>query len=162
MIVVTLGTNEQPFDRLVRAARTLPSGYPLLVQYGSSREAHGHGEWVDFLSFDELAEAMTSARVVVSHAGVGSILLAHRCGRRPIVVPRLVCRSEAVDDHQLHFARRMQSTGLLTLVEDEAELPRVVTRELERGSARSAVAERSSTPLADELRTYLQTVAAVA
>jgi len=61
MIVVTIGTNEQPFDRLIRAARALDSD-ELLVQYGSSREAHGRGEWVEFLSFDELAERARSAR----------------------------------------------------------------------------------------------------
>ena len=121
MIVVTIGTNEQPFDRLIRAARALDSD-ELLVQYGSSREPHGRGEWVDFLSFDELAERARSARAVVCHAGVGSIMLARRCGHRPIVMPRRHHLGEAVDDHQLFLARRLAKSAIVTLVEDEQQL----------------------------------------
>ena len=105
MILVTIGTNEQPFDRLIRAATTLGGDEPLLVQHGSSRVPHGRGEWVDFLSFDELADRARQARVVVCHAGVGSIMLARRCGHRPVVVPRRHQLGEAVDDHQLFLAR---------------------------------------------------------
>jgi len=121
MIVVTIGTNEQPFDRLIRAARALESD-ELLVQYGSSREAHGRGEWVEFLSFDELAEKATQARAVVCHAGVGSIMLARRCGHTPIVMPRRHHLGEAVDDHQVFLAKRLAKSGIVTLVEDEEQL----------------------------------------
>jgi UDP-N-acetylglucosamine transferase subunit ALG13 len=121
MIVVTIGTNEQPFDRLIRAARALETD-ELLVQYGSSREPHGRGEWVEFLSFDELAEKAREARAVVCHAGVGSIMLARRCGHRPIVMPRRHHLGEAVDDHQVFLAKRLAKSGIVTLVEDEAQL----------------------------------------
>jgi UDP-N-acetylglucosamine transferase subunit ALG13 len=121
MIVVTIGTNEQPFDRLIRAARALDSD-ELLVQYGSSREPHGRGEWVEFLSFDELAAKACEARAVVCHAGVGSIMLARRCGHVPIVMPRRHHLGEAVDDHQVFLAKRLAKSGIVTLVEDEQQL----------------------------------------
>jgi UDP-N-acetylglucosamine transferase subunit ALG13 len=122
MIVVTVGTNEQPFDRLVRAAAGLGGDEPLLVQHGASNVPHGRGEWVDFLPFDELERRVADARVLVCHAGVGSIMLARRCGKRPIVMPRRHKFGEAVDDHQLPLARRLARAGLVTLVEDEAAL----------------------------------------
>ena len=62
MILFTVGTNEQPFDRLVRAAAELRRDESLFVQYGASRSAHGPGEWVDFLPFEELAAACREAR----------------------------------------------------------------------------------------------------
>jgi UDP-N-acetylglucosamine transferase subunit ALG13 len=126
MIVVTVGTNEQPFDRLVRAAASLGGDEPLLVQYGSSRVPHGRGEWVDFLPFDELEARAAAARVLVCHAGVGSIMLARRSGKRPIVLPRRHHLGEAVDDHQLPLARRLAQAGLVTLVEDERALAAAV------------------------------------
>jgi UDP-N-acetylglucosamine transferase subunit ALG13 len=126
MIVVTVGTNEQPFDRLVRAAASLGGDEPLLVQYGSSRVPHGRGEWVDFLPFDELEAHAAAARVLVCHAGVGSIMLARRSGKRPIVLPRRHHLGEAVDDHQLPLARRLAQAGLVTLVEDERALAAAV------------------------------------
>ena len=122
MILFTVGTNEQPFDRLIRAAAELERDEHLLVQYGTSRDTDGRGEWVDFLSFDELAERARRARVVVCHAGVGSIMLARRCGHRPMVVPRRHQLGEPVDEHQLYLARRLAESGLVTLVEDVAEL----------------------------------------
>jgi UDP-N-acetylglucosamine transferase subunit ALG13 len=122
MILVTTGTNEQPFDRLVEAARLLEGDEPLFVQHGSSQVAHGAGEWVDFLPFEELAERMRESRVVVCHAGVGSIILARRCGHRPVVLPRRLALGEAVDDHQVELGRRLHRAGIVTLVEDAPAL----------------------------------------
>jgi UDP-N-acetylglucosamine transferase subunit ALG13 len=122
MIVVTIGTNEQPFDRLIAAAAALRTDEALVVQYGASAITSGPGRWVDFLGFDELADLMREARAVVCHAGVGSIMLARQCGKRPIVMPRRLDRDEAVDDHQLPLARRLAASGLVTLVEDDALL----------------------------------------
>jgi UDP-N-acetylglucosamine transferase subunit ALG13 len=49
-------------------------------------------------------------------------MLARRCGKRPIVMPRRHHLGEAVDDHQMPLARRLADAGLVTLVEDEAAL----------------------------------------
>lgn len=123
MIVVTVGTNEQAFDRLVRAVERVETDEPLVVQHGSCETLGGCGRWVDFLPFEELWELMRHARLVVAHAGVGSIMLARRCGHRPLVVPRRLHLDEAVDDHQLALARRLHASGLAELVEDVDLLP---------------------------------------
>jgi UDP-N-acetylglucosamine transferase subunit ALG13 len=162
MILVTIGTNEQPFDRLVRAARDLAERETAFVQYGSSREPHGSGEWVDFLAYDELAERMRQARVVVCHAGVGSIMLARKCGHRPVVVPRRAALGEAVDDHQLQLGRRLHEAGLVTLVEDERDLPAALrVREVAR-TASSGQQLAGASALAAELRGYLTRLVPVA
>jgi UDP-N-acetylglucosamine transferase subunit ALG13 len=84
---------------------------------------------VAFLDFAELAALMDEAAVVVSHAGVGSILCALRAGHVPVVVPRLARHGETVDDHQLELARRLQANGLVTLVADAAELRAALARD---------------------------------
>ena len=155
MILVTTGTNEQPFDRLVRAAADLATREQAFVQYGSSREPHGPGEWVEFLSFDELAERMRAARVVVCHAGVGSIMLARKCGHRPIVLPRRVGLGEAVDDHQLHMGRRLHAAGIVTLVEDERDLPAAVGAPQGAGALQDGAQLAGAAALAADLRGFL-------
>ena len=128
MILVTVGTNEQPFDRLVPAAAGIGGTEELVVQYGASRVPHGRGRWVDFVPFEELDELIAAADVVVSHAGVGSILLARRHGKRALVVPRRLHLREAVDDHQLTLARRLAVNGMVELVEDEQRLAETLAR----------------------------------
>ena len=126
MILVTVGTHEQPFDRLVEAAAALGGDEQLIVQYGTSKVAHGRGEWVDFVSFDELAEYARRARVVVSHAGVGSIVVARRYGHRPIIMPRRPHFGEHVDEHQMQLTRRLAVAGIVTVVEDAEQLAATV------------------------------------
>jgi UDP-N-acetylglucosamine transferase subunit ALG13 len=126
MIVATTGTNEQPFDRLVRSVAALDVDEELLLQYGSSRVPHGRGTWVDYLPFSELENAMRRARIVISHAGVGSIMLARRCGKVPIVMPRRLSAGEAVDDHQHRLAVRLSRIGVVAIAEDERQLAELV------------------------------------
>ena len=126
MIVVTVGTHEQPFDRLMKAVVALGDSEPMLVQYGTSTLRNGRGEWIDFLSFDDLAQLAEQARVMVCHAGVGSIVLARRYGHRPIVMARRPKFGEHVDEHQLELSRRLHQAGLVTVVEDELELAAAV------------------------------------
>jgi UDP-N-acetylglucosamine transferase subunit ALG13 len=128
MIVVTVGTHEQPFDRMMRAVVALGDSEPMLVQYGTCTITSGPGEWVDFLSFDELASRARGARAFICHAGVGSIVLARRCGHRPIIMPRRPEFGEHVDEHQLELSRRLHKAGLVTVVEDEASLAAAVRK----------------------------------
>jgi UDP-N-acetylglucosamine--N-acetylmuramyl-(pentapeptide) pyrophosphoryl-undecaprenol N-acetylglucosamine transferase len=65
-----------------------------------------------FISHNELADAMAAADVVVCHAGVGSALTAMAAGRFPIVVPREESRGEHIDDHQAEIAAGLESLGL--------------------------------------------------
>jgi len=122
VIFITTGTNEQPFERLASYAARLGGDEELVVQYGSARGEHGRGRWVDFLAWEEMVGLMTTARAVVAHAGMGSILLAQRCGKLPIVVPRRGDLGEAVDDHQDPIARRLASEGMVLLADDEEAL----------------------------------------
>ena len=119
MIFVSVGTNEARFDRLLRAVVELPFDEELVVQHGHSAAIERDGaRLVDFLPFEQMGENMRRARAVVTHAGVGSVLVSLANGKRPVVVPRLRAFGEAVDDHQLQLGRRFAAAGLVTLVED--------------------------------------------
>ncbi len=152
MIFVTVGTNEARFDRLLRAVGESPLDEEFVVQHGhSSPIGPPHAELVDFLPFEDMAETIRRSRVVVTHAGVGSVMVALANGKRPIVVPRLKSHAEAVDDHQLQLGRRFAEAGLVTLVETPEGLGEALAREQEA----AAVVPASST-LAADLRSYLE------
>jgi UDP-N-acetylglucosamine transferase subunit ALG13 len=126
-VFVTVGTNEARFDRLVEAAgRLVPEGERVVLQRGSSGLGAPGTDCHDFMTYQEICDHVRAARVVVTHAGVGSVAVALHHGKRPIVVPRLRRFGEAVDDHQLLFARRLAGLGLAQVVEDPADLPSAI------------------------------------
>jgi len=157
VIFVTVGTNEAPFDRLLQAVASLSTDEEIVVQHGSSAIVPANAaRTYDFLLFDDLVREMRASRVVVTHAGIGSIMTALSCGRRPVVAARLVAHREAVDDHQLPLARRLQEAGLVTLVEDLSQLEDVVARAGEEVDVVLGADER----LVGELRDYVRAQAA--
>jgi UDP-N-acetylglucosamine transferase subunit ALG13 len=127
MIFVTVGSTHFPFDRLIEAVESIKPGEEIVVQRGASRISPANARVVDFMTFEELDDTVSRSRVVVSHAGVGSIMVALAHGRRPIVVPRLREHGEAVDDHQLQVATLLGEQGRVVAVTDVAALPAAVT-----------------------------------
>lgn len=121
MIFVTVGTHHQPFDRLLDAVAALGRD-DVVVQHGHSSAPRGVAEAVPFLPFADIEAKMHAADAVVTHAGVGSILLALRCGHTPIVVPRLRRHGEHVDDHQAELTDALAGRGVVVALDDVTEL----------------------------------------
>ncbi len=121
MIFVTVGTHEQPFDRLLReidrlaAEGRLPQPVFCQTGYSSYRPAVGS---VSMLPYPEMQKYLSSADVVVSHGGPGSILPVLAAGRPLVLVPRQRRFGEHVDDHQVAFCGRLSGERNLPLVLD--------------------------------------------
>lgn len=125
LLLATVGTSRTfAFDRLLSALdeTRLPPWVRLVVQHGVSKVRPQGGCLFDFVPFDQLQELVRRASYVVMHGGIGSITLALTHGKHPIVMPRGQRFGEAVDDHQLDFARRMEEDGLVTVVHNAVEL----------------------------------------
>ncbi len=123
-MVVTVGTDHHPFDRLVGWVDSWAVAHPavrVLVQRGNSSTPE-HVESVEMLGYDELVGAMAGALAVVAQGGPGGIMDARSVGHRPIVVPRRGSLGEHVDDHQVTFTSWMAERGLVWLASTEAEL----------------------------------------
>jgi UDP-N-acetylglucosamine transferase subunit ALG13 len=153
MIFVTVGTGEQPFDRLLRSLESLWLDEPLVIQRGSSTVSPERAACFDYLPFSDMLARMQDARVVITHAGVGSVIAALTARKRPVVVPRRRCFGEAVDDHQVEFARRLADSDLVRLVDD----PRNLDSALAKGPDDRALepAEVEESPLVTDIRSYV-------
>jgi UDP-N-acetylglucosamine transferase subunit ALG13 len=120
MILVTVGNHSQPFDRLVRTMDELASqlGEKVVIQRGCSNfvpRFAEHFQWATTLRMEQLTE---EARVVVGHAGSGTILVSLQKGKPLVIVPRLKQYGEHYDDHQLQLAGAMEARGRVILVHD--------------------------------------------
>lgn len=122
-VVLTLGTERYPFPRaLEQLAQALPADAEILRQVGHTPVTDAHGPCRRWVPGDELARAVAEADLVVTHAGVGSVLSALRAGRHPVVLPRLARLGEHVDDHQLQLARMLAERGLASIATPEDDL----------------------------------------
>jgi len=147
MIFVTVGTHQQPFERLIRALASV-DGDALVVQYGYAKRPPGVARAVAFMTYPEMLRHFREADAVVTHAGVGSILGATDAGHVPIVVPRLKRHGEHVDDHQVQFVRALEGAGKVRVVEDVDRLP-VALADV---PPRRPPSERVAGPLHDAVR----------
>jgi UDP-N-acetylglucosamine transferase subunit ALG13 len=135
LLVVTVGTDHHPFDRLVGwidewFATRRPRELRCLVQRGTSAPP-AHVPSVEYLPYHDLEAALEEARAVVSHGGPGTIMLCVAAGMRPIVVPRRRDLGEHVDDHQVAFARRIAADGVIELAETREAFETLLDRALE-------------------------------
>lgn len=128
MIYVTVGTQLQ-FDRLISAvdhwAARAKRG-DVCAQIGKSSYVPQAISWVRFLTPDQSIERVRAADVIVSHAGMGTIIEALESGTPIIIFPRLAALGEQRNDHQLSTARRFGERGLVKVAEDETALNRIL------------------------------------
>jgi UDP-N-acetylglucosamine transferase subunit ALG13 len=155
-LLVTVGTDHHPFDRLVRWVdawlASAPRGFRCLMQTGTSAPPAGPADWQAYLEVDALEAAMAEAAAVVCHGGPGTILGARHLGAVPIVVPRQHRLGEHVDDHQVAFARRLAAAGGgIHLAETEADLHRLLDRvAAEPAAFRAGPEDRATAPAVAE------------
>lgn len=128
MIFATVGTHEDPFDRLVEALNRLQPalGERVVIQSGYTKVPAPSCELVPMMDFAVLQAHMAQARVIITHGGPASIMQAFAHGKVPVVVPRQSAFGEHVDDHQVRFATKIQHR--IVKVVDIADLADAIAR----------------------------------
>lgn len=127
MIFVTVGTHEQPFNRLIKEVdRLKKEGIitdEVFIQTGFSTYEPKFCKWSSLVSFDKMNELMQTSDIIITHGGPATFMSAITNGKKPIVVPRQEKYNEHVNDHQVDFARNVaRRMGTIILVEDVDKL----------------------------------------
>lgn len=120
-LFVTLGTI-QPyrFDAVVDAVLSTGLADSRTVwQLGATTRDGLPGTSVSHLSASEFGQSCREADVVVTHAGVGTLMNLFEMGISPIVAPRRAIRHEHVDDHQSQIAGLLRSRSIGRVAEVE-------------------------------------------
>lgn len=112
MIFVTVGTHEQPFNRLIQEVDHLvETGVikeEVFIQTGYSTYEPKFCQWSRLISFDQMSEFMQKADIIITHGGPATFMSAIANGKKPIVVPRQEKYNEHVNDHQVDFAQQVK------------------------------------------------------
>ncbi len=112
MIFVTVGTHEQPFDRLLKCIDEMVEERKIkeevIIQKGYSDYEPIHCTSYKLIGYDEMQKYILDARIVVTHGGPASFLAPIAIGKIPIVVPRKKEYNEHVNNHQLDFAKQVE------------------------------------------------------
>lgn len=127
MIFVTVGTHEQPFNRLVECIDNLKRDgvieEEVIIQTGYSTYEPKYCTWNKMFPFQEMTRLVNEARIVITHGGPSSFIMPLQVGKTPIVVPRKLKFNEHVNDHQVTFSRAVaERMGTIYVVEDTDKL----------------------------------------
>ena len=127
MIFVTVGTHEQPFNRLLKEVDNLIENGVIkdevFAQIGYSDYVPKHYKYSKFLDYTEMQNYFLRANVVITHGGPSSFMEAIKLKKTPIVVPRQEKFNEHVNNHQLDFCKELERRNFpIVVIEDINDL----------------------------------------
>ena len=123
MIFTTVGT-QAPFDRLLKIVDSIAEEIQeeIIVQTLRGHYTPKNVRQVDFLPPNEFDELFLKARLVVAHAGMGTIISAMKYNKPIIIFPRIASLGEHRNEHQMATAHQMERMGFVYVAYDEMKL----------------------------------------
>lgn len=132
MIFVVLGTHELPFTRLLKEVEELKKSGKIsdeiIVQSGHTKYESDVMTLKPFVSYEEMEDLFERARLVITHAGTGSVVTGLKKGKKVIAVARLQKYGEHNDDHQLELVDVFLEKGHILTWNEKDSLEEVMSQ----------------------------------
>ena len=117
MILVTLGTQDKSFKRLLDAIeREILNGNikdKVIVQAGYTKYESNNMEIFDLIPREELNKLIKECDLLITHGGVGSILNGLKNNKKVIAAARLKEYKEHTNNHQLQILENLKKEGYI-------------------------------------------------
>lgn len=127
LIFLTVGTWRVGYDRLIKAVDELAGNGVItdevIAQTGYSSYRPEHLTVMDFCSPEEFASFISRAKLVVSHAGMGTIIETVKRAKPIVVLPRKTDLGEVDNDHQFTTAKQLEAEGKILVAYEVFDLP---------------------------------------
>lgn len=131
MILVLLGTFHIEFPRpLIEIERLVKAGKlneEVIVQNGYTNFASPYFTLKPFMQSEDLDKLYQDARLIITHAGTGSIIKGVKMGKKVIAIARLFKLGEHIDDHQLEILTEFVKMGYIFPWNENDSLEQVLT-----------------------------------
>ncbi len=132
MILVTLGTQDKSFKRLLQALeKELEKGTikeEVVVQAGYTKFTSKYMKIFDLIPSDQFDKLMKKCDLLITHGGVGSILAGVKNHKKVIAVARLSKYKEHTNDHQKQIVEAFAKEGYLLELKDFSKLGEVLKK----------------------------------
>ncbi|WP_249792476.1 glycosyltransferase [Bradyrhizobium sp. BRP22] len=128
----------------------------IFAQTGPSDYQSQHIRAERFVDPTEFRKHVQAASLVISHAGMGSIITALELGKRIIVMPRRASLGEHRNDHQLATAKRFAEQGRIAVAFSEQELVKKLDQ-LQVFDNTARFSPQTSPHLISTIRTFIET-----
>ncbi|MEP3052431.1 MAG: glycosyltransferase [Erythrobacter sp.] len=127
MILVTVGM-QLGFDRLIKAMDriALDQPEPIIAQIGPGEYWPKNIEARRSISGAEFEQTIADAKLIVAHAGIGTIMAAQRHQIPIVLLPRRAKLGEHRNDHQLATVDQLQDRNGVFVAHSEENLAQVI------------------------------------
>ena len=130
MILVLLGTQHNEFTRLLEKIEDcIKNGIikeKVIVQAGFTKYKTDKMEIFDMISKKDLEKYVKEANIVITHGGVGSIIMALQNHKKVIAVPRLHEFNEHVNNHQRQIVKVFSEKKYLIGIQNMDDLEEAI------------------------------------
>ncbi len=140
MILVTVGM-QLGFDRLIEAMDQLAPNFDMeiIAQTGVGTYAPKNMIARKKIAPSEFEKLVHKSRLIVSHAGIGSVLTAQRFATPIVLFPRRFDKGEHRNDHQIATARNLEGRPGVLVAMQESDLAEVIAKGLAMDSTDAAL-----------------------
>ena len=163
MIFITVGTHEQPFNRLLKCIDQMVEkgeiNEEIVCQKGYTDYEPKNYKAEKLISYEQMQENIEKARIVVTHGGPASFLEPLKYGKIPIVVPRRKEYNEHVNNHQLEFSKEVEKRMKNIIVaEDEKEIEKCIQKYDEKIKKLNAIMTSNNKTFCEKLSKEIESL----
>lgn len=133
LILITLGTQDKPFYRLLEAVQKQLDNKVIneevIVQAGCSSDFKSKDMKIfDLIPMDEFDKMIEKCDILITHGGVGSIITGLKNNKKVIAAARLEKYKEHVNDHQLQIIENFSNSGYILPLDNFDDLDKVLNK----------------------------------
>lgn len=150
-----------PFDRMIRMMDIWASQHPsedIFAQIGAGDYKPQQMRWQRIIAPDEYKKVVEGCRLMVAHAGTGSVFTASEYKKPIVLIPRRAAQKEHTTDHQLDTAKWLEDKPGIFVAWTEADLPVQIERASKSANMhQSQIPVSAPQPFLDRIRDFLTT-----
>jgi beta-1,4-N-acetylglucosaminyltransferase len=160
MIFVTVGNHYQSFDRLLKKVDEIAAriSCEMVIQRGYSEYRPQNTEHFDFVPIHTAMDYIRRSDLVISHAGIGTIILCKEYGIPLLIFPRRKKYGEHSNDHQMEIGKALEERrdGSVHVIYEEGQLEEKIIEVLKSRKRYTPAENVGKKNLIKVLRTFIE------